>query len=142
MEGNTAKLEVQAAFNQTLSGPHNLTVYLLEKKITGSGVLFDQMNTYNNDPSSSFYNLGNPIVGYEHKVVLNRAITNNLGDPIGSNLLVRGGVYVANFNVDMTGLTASNVSFVAFVNKPGSSSTTHQILNAQSADLGKLKDWD
>lgn len=142
MDGAVAKLEVQAAFNQTLSGPHNITVYLLEKSIKGTGPSYDQVNSYNGDPTSPYYNLGNPIVGFEHEYVLNRAITNELGDQISQTLLVPGGVYVANYNVDMTRLDPNNVKFVAFISKTGTSTTDRVVLNVQSADLGTLQDWD
>jgi hypothetical protein len=142
MEGGFAKLEVQAAFNQTLSGAHNITVLLIEKVKTGSGPNYDQVNSYNNDPSSPLYGLGNPIVGYEHKYVVDRAITAELGDPISQNLLVPGGVYVANYTVDMTRFVQSNVRFVAFISKTGTTSTNRNVINVQAADLGTLQDWD
>ncbi len=142
MDGANAKLEVQAAFNKTLNGAHNITVYLLEKEITGSGTGYDQTNSYNSDPTSPFFNQGNPITNFKHKYVINRAITANLGDPISQNLLVRGGVYVAKYTVDMTHLTSSNVRFVAFISKTGTTSTDRQVLNVQAADLGFLQNWD
>jgi len=142
IEGGFAKLEVQAAFNQNLSGAHNITVLLIEKVKTGSGPSYDQVNSYNNDPSSPFYGLGNPITGFEHKYVVDRAITAELGDPINQNLLVPGGVYVANYSVDMTRFIQSNVRFVAFISKTGTTSTNRNVLNVQSADMGTLQDWD
>ena len=142
MDGGSAKLEVHAAFNQTLTGQYNITVYLLEKVITGTGSSYDQVNSYNGDPSSPFFNQGNPIAGFQHKYVLNRAITADLGDPISQNLLVPGGVYVATYNVDMTRLVQSNVRFVAFVSKTGTTATTRNVANVQAADFGVLQNWD
>jgi len=140
--GNNATIEVHAAFRENLTGSHTLTVYLVENEVTGTGSSYDQVNSYNNDPSSPYYNLGNPIIGYKHQLVVKKVITANLGDAIDASKLVVNGLFKKSFTADLTGLVKENVSIVAFVNKTGTSATTYQILNVQQGKLGVLKNWD
>jgi len=140
--GNSAAVEVQAAFRENLVGSHNLTVYLVENDFSGSGSGYDQANAYNTDQSSPYYNLGNPIPGYKHQYVVRKVLTSNLGDPIDASKLVADGLEKKNFTVDITGMNKDKVEIIAFVNKTGNSSTTHEVLNVQKAKLGKLKNWD
>lgn len=142
VSGSSASIEVQASFRETLSGDHRLTVYLVEHEVTGTGTGYDQVNTYNNDPSSPYYNRGNPIAGYKHPYVVRKVLTANLGDAIESSKTVSGGLLKKTFTADITGMDKTKTYVIAFVNKAGTSSTTHEVLNAQMALVGKLKDWD
>ena len=142
VSGTTASVEVQAAFKQVLSGTYHLTVYLVEKDVTGSGSGYDQANSYNTDPSSPYYNMGNPIVGYRHPFVVRKVLTSNMGDPIDASYIVVDGLLKKNYTVSVAGMNASNIEIIAFVNKLGTSSTTHEVMNAQRATLGTLKNWD
>lgn len=140
--GSTASIEVQAAFRQNLSGTYNLTVYLVESNVTGTGSQFDQVNSYNTDASSPYYNLGNPIIGYKHNYVVKKVITANLGDAIDPSKLVADGLLKKTYSADITGMNSANLYVVAFVNKIGTSATTHEIVNVQQAKIGTLKNWD
>ena len=140
--GNNASVEVQASFRETVTGDHRLTVYLVEHEVSGTGSGYDQVNTYNSDPSSPFYNRGNPIAGYKHPYVVRKVLTANLGDAIEASKTVAGGLLKKTFSADITGMDKTKTYIVAFVNKAGTSSTTHEVLNAQMALVGKLKNWD
>jgi hypothetical protein len=140
--GNSANIEVQATFRENLAGTHNLTVYLVENDVTGSGSTFDQANSYNNDPTSPYFNLGNPITGYKHQYVVRKVLTANLGDAIDASVLVVDGILKKSFTADLTGLNKDNVYILAFVNKLGATAITHQIINVQQGKLGVLKNWD
>lgn len=140
--GNSATIEVQAAFRETLAGAHTLTVYLVENDVAGTGSTYDQMNNYNADPSSPYYNLGNPIIGFKHQLVARKVLTANLGDAIDASKLVADGLLKKNFTVDLTGLNKEKVYVIAFVNKTGTSATTYEILNVQQGKLGVLRNWD
>ncbi len=139
---NTANIEVQAAFSANLSGTHNITVYLVENKVSGTGSGYDQVNGYNTDSSSPYYNLGNPIVGYQHNYVVRKVLTANLGDAIDPSKLVTDGLLKNTFTANITGMNKDNLYVVAFINKTGSSATAHEILNVQKAKIGELKNWD
>ncbi len=142
VSGNTATIEVQAAFREEVFGNVNLTVYVIESDISGTGSGYDQANSYNNDQSSPYYNQGNPIVGFKHEHVARKTITANLGDPIESSKLVAGGLMKKQFTADLTGFDKSKTFIVAFVNIQGNSATTHEVLNVQRAKAGVLQDWD
>lgn len=141
VSGSSLSIEVQAAFKEALSGNHNLTVYLIANEITGSGSTYDQVNSYNADPSSPYYNLGNPISGFRHRYVVRKVLSANMGDAIDASVLIPGGLLKRNFTADITGYDAAGLYVVAFVNKTGTSSTTHEVLNACMAKAGTLQDW-
>ena len=141
--GRKAYVQVHAGFNQTLTGTHNLTVYLVEDNISKPGKGYDQINNYNNTPSSAYFNLGNPIVGYTHNHVLRLVVTNGLGNAINPNKMIAGGIELQTFVFDLPGtINLSNASIIAFVNKPGATPTTHEVLNVQICKLGSMKPWD
>jgi hypothetical protein len=142
VNGSSVAIEVQAAFRQNVTGDVRITVYLTENDVTGTGTGYDQANSYNNDPSSPYYNRGNPIVGYEHRYVVRKVVTASLGDPVDPSKCVPGGLLKKNFTADISGLNAQKTTVVAFVHTHGTSSTTHEVLNVQSAGLDKLKNWD
>ena len=140
--GNTAVIEVQGAFLATQTGRYNLTVWLTEMEVTGSGTGYDQVNTYNTDPSSAWYNLGNPITGFKHQYVWRKSLTAVLGDSIPGASLTAGGLVKKNFTVDVSGMNKDHVYVVAFINKLGDTPSTHGVVNVQTAKLGELKDWN
>lgn len=140
--GNTAVIEVQGAFLSGQTGNYNLTVWLTEMDVTGTGTGFDQVNSYNNDPSSQWYNLGNPISGYKHQYVWRKSVTPVMGDPIPGTTLVEGGLVKKIYNADISGLKKDKTYVVAFINKIGTSATTHEVVNVQMAKLGDLVNWN
>ncbi len=142
VSGTTATIEVQAAFRENLSGQHTITVYLVENDISGTGASYDQVNNYNTDQSSPYYNQGNPITGFKHQAVARKVLTANLGDPVDASKLVADGLLKQNFTADLTGMVAEKVFVIAFINKTGTSATTYEILNVQQGKLGTLKNWD
>jgi len=75
---NGADLAVEVALaSETALDNMKLVVYLLE-----DGILRDQTNYFNNDPSSPYYQKGNPIIDYEHNDVLRASLTDIFGDAI------------------------------------------------------------
>ncbi|MBL0342881.1 MAG: Omp28-related outer membrane protein [Bacteroidetes bacterium] len=142
LNGTNAAIEVQAAFRANLTGSHNLSVYLVENNVSGTGSGYDQVNFYNADGSSPYYNLGNPIVGYKHNYVARKVLTANMGDAIEVSKLVTDGLLKKTFTVNVAGMNTSELYVVAFINKTGSTSLTHEVLNVQKAKIGALKNWD
>jgi hypothetical protein len=142
INGTAISVEVKAAFNTALSGDYRITVYLVEDEVTGTGFGYDQANSLNTDPSSPFYNAGNPIVGYSHDRVVRKALSADLGDAISSSSLVAGGIFTKTYTTSITGYDQTKLFVVAFVNKAGTNGTNHEILNAQEAKVGITKNWD
>ena len=143
VNGQNATVEVHAGFNSTLNGDdYRLTVYLIEDGVTGTGYGYDQRNYYNTDPESPFYNLGDPIEGYEHNHTLRAILSESLGDAIMVSEMVSGGEHIETYTVDITSYNKNNLSIVAFVTQIGSTITEHEIMNVQKCDIDGFQDWD
>ncbi len=140
--GTTASIEVHAGFKQTLTGNYNLTVYLVQDSVTGTGSGYNQANAYNNSSGSPFYGLGNPIINYKHNRVIKKVLSANLGDAIPADKLVASGDFVKTFSADISGYNQNYLYVVGFVNKLGTSPTTHEIMNVQQAKIATLKNWE
>jgi hypothetical protein len=141
VNGQNATVEVHAGFNSTLNGDYRLTVYLIEDGITGTGSGFDQRNSYNTVPGP-FYNLGDPIVGYEHNHTLRAVLSESLGNPISPSSLVSDGEHIETYTVDLSSYNKNKLSIVAFVNYVGLSSTEHEVMNVQKCGIDGFQDWD
>lgn len=135
-------VSVTAGFNKPLSGNYKLTVYLVEDKVSGSGSGYNQSNYYNNIATSPFFQLGNPIVGYQHGYVLRNVLSPSLGVAIPATSIKSGGSYTKNYTFSIAGYNASQLYIVAFINKAGSNYQTHEIMNVQRVKLGSNKSFD
>ena len=143
VNGQNATVEVHAGFNSTLNGDdYRLTVYLIEDGVTGTGYGYDQRNYYNTDPESPFYNLGDPIEGYEHNHTLRAILSESLGDAIMVSEMASGGEHIETYTVDLSSYNKNNLSIVAFVTKIGSTIAEHEIMNVQKCDIDGFQDWD
>ena len=142
VNGNTATVEVHAGFSSSHSGDHRLTVYLIEDEVSGEGNGYDQMNFYDTDSYSPFFNLGNPIIGYVHNHTLRAVLSQPLGDLINSTELVIGGEHISTFNVDISSYDHNNLSVVAFINFVGDTYLDHEVLNVQKCSIDGFQDWD
>jgi hypothetical protein len=140
--GKNATVEVHAGFNITLSGEFRLTVYLIEDGVTGTGYGYDQSNYYNEVAGNPFYNLGNPIEGYEHNHTLRAILSESLGDAIMVSEMASGGEHIETYTVDLSPYNKNKLSIVAFVNYVGLSSTEHEVINVQKCDIDGFQDWD
>ena len=142
VNGASAAVEVHAGFNSTLNGDYRLTVYLIEDGVTGTGYGYDQSNAYNTFSESPFYNLGDPIEGYEHNHTLREILSESLGDPISPSSFVSGGEHIETYTVDLSSYNKNNLSIVAFVTYIGSTFTEHEVMNVQKCDIDGFQDWD
>ena len=143
VNGQNANVEVHAGFSSTPSGAdYRLTVYLIEDGVTGEGYGYDQRNYDNTIAESPFYNLGDPIIGYEHNHTLRAVLSESLGDEIGPSSLVTGGEHIETYTVDLSSYNKNKLSIVAFVMYIGSTITEHEIINVQKCDIDGFQDWD
>jgi hypothetical protein len=142
VNGKNATVEVHAGFNSTLNGDYRLNVYLIEDGVTGEGYGYDQRNYDNTVVESPFYDLGDPIVGYEHNHTLRAVLSEPLGDEIDPPSLASGGEYIETYTVDLSSYNKNNLSIVAFVSNIGSTITEHEIMNVQKCDINGFQDWD
>ena len=143
VNGQNATVEVHAGFSSTLNGAdYRLTVYLIEDGVTGEGYGYDQRNYDNTIAESPFYNLGDPIIGYEHNHTLRAVLSESLGDAIMVSEMVSGGEHIETYTVDLSSYNKNNLSIVAFVTYIGSTITEHEIMNVQKCDIDGFQDWD
>ena len=133
---------VTAGFNKSMSGNYKLTVYLVEDSVSGIGPGYDQSNYYNNISGTPWYHKGNPIVGYQHPFVLRRVLTSSIGTSIPATSIKAGGSFTQTFNFSTSGYDNKQLYIVAFINKAGSTPTTHEVKNVQQVKLGSGKNWD
>ena len=131
-----------AGFNQSLTGSYYMTIYLIEDSVTGTGSGYNQANYYNAISTSPFYQMGNPIIGYNHNTVLRSVLTPALGTPIASAYIHSGGTFSKSFSIDVSSYDKPQLTVVAFINKTGSTSLLHEVMNAQRVKAGQTKNWD
>lgn len=109
--GTTITARVTVKFGKFYSEGLKLTIYLItDNKIA------DQVNYYNNDVTSRYYQMGSPIKNFVHKNVMTKAGTDMFGEAIPPVSVVHSGSYVK--TADFTGLNSSsfsNIKVVAFV---------------------------
>jgi len=108
-----------------------LVVYLLE-----DGIIYDQVNYYNTDPTSPFFNLGNPIPNFEHNEVLRLSLSQVLGDTVTatSSLEEYNNTYTALIPAEYN---ADNLTLVAMI-----VSADNTARNAQTAHVGEDKEYE
>ena len=142
LNGENANIDIHVGFNEDLNIDYRLNVYLIEDKVTGSGYGYDQSNYYNEDSSSSFYGLGNPIEGYEHNYTLRAVLTPEEGENIDPSTMVVGGEYISTYKKNISAYNKGNLRIIAFINFHGDTYLEHEIINVQECSIDGLKDWD
>lgn len=142
ISGNTASVTVHSGFNEALTGNYNLTVYLLENNVSGTGSNYDQRNSYNTVTGHAFYGLGDPITGFKHNNVLRKVATAALGDAIASSNVKVGGEDIKTFSIPINGYNSNELYVVAFISKVGTTATDREIMNVQRVKLGSTQNWD
>jgi len=142
VNAGVATIEAHAGFNQNLTGNYNITLYLVENDVTGNGNQYDQRNSYNVTSGHAYYQAGDPIVGFQHNYTVRKVISANLGDALSATNMHSGGEEVKNYSISISGFKEDDLYVIAFINKVGTSATTHEIMNVQRVKLGATKDWD
>lgn len=86
-----------------------LVVYLLE-----DGIIRDQTNYFNNDETSPYFGLGDPIPNFELNHVLRATLSDAFGDPMANTAALTD--FEANYSFDIPGdFVVNNLSIVAMV---------------------------
>ena len=142
VNAGVATIEAHAGFNQNLTGNYNITLYLVENDVTGNGNQYDQRNSYNVTSGHAYYQAGDPIVGFQHNYTVRKVISANLGDALSATNMHSSGEEVKNYSISISGFKEDDLYVIAFINKVGTSATTHEIMNVQRVKLGATKDWD
>jgi len=134
--GTNINVVVQSKFGASFPDGVKLTVYMLE-----DGIVANQTNYYNTDPSHPFYGKGNPVPNFVHNNVLIKIGTDMFGDLIPSVEVGAGKVYSRSF-------TFSNISSDKFPKLKVAAFLTHnggskfkQVINSVVASVGENKNF-
>ncbi len=149
ISGNRLSLSVHTGFSDAMFGDYRVHVYLVQNVIRTNDSLYSQLNDYSQqgltpDSTSSLFLQNDTIRNYSHKYVLHRIISDNglAGDPIPQSLMTRGNDFVKTYTVDLSGISSSSYSIIAFVDKFGDTGLNHRIENVQKVQVGEAKDWN
>lgn len=79
LNNNLLDVEVKLISEIEIPQNHKLVAYVLQ-----NGIIFPQINYLNNDPSSRWYQLGDPIKNFVHDDVLEFSLTGIFGDNLNT----------------------------------------------------------
>ena len=87
-------VQVNIVYEEGSSQGDKLVVYLVE-----NGIIYGQVNYYDQDNTSPFFGLGDPIPNFEHNEVLRESLSSVLGDAIPNTAALTE--YVTSFTVNL-----------------------------------------
>jgi len=130
LDGSDLTVKVGISSEMELSNT-KLVVYLLE-----DGILSEQINYFDTDPNSPFYELGNPIVDFVNDHVLRASLGGVLGDNIPATAALEE--YTRSFSYTLNGdMVPANLSLVAMLVMEDNTA-----INAQIAYLDEYKPYE
>ena len=135
-----AYVDIYSGFTSTATGTYKVTTYLVEDVVINGSSNYFQANSSNTNPTSNFFNMGNPIVAYAHKNVVRKVLSADMGDLVNPGTLANGSTAVLSYEIDLPNKlgSSSNWKIISFI----TDATTNEIYNVQMCDLGTLKDWN
>ena len=128
---NELVVEVEVVYEDGSMSGDKLVVYLLE-----SGVIQDQVNYFNNDQTSPYYQLGNPIPDFVQNHGLRNSFTDLTGDEISGTAALIASTRTFSLIVPEN-YNNENLSIVAMV-----VSSDNSARNAQFAEVGENKSYE
>ena len=131
MDGSELLVQINVVSEQAIEATDKLVVYLLE-----DGIVHDQVNYLNGDPTSPFHNLGDPIPNFVHDEVLRNSLTGVLGNSIPATEALTEYVTSFTFNVPAN-YVVDNLLFVAMVVDENNTAK-----NAQTAHVNENKSYE
>lgn len=142
-DANTRQLNVEASakFYGPVKDSLRINAYIVEDSVSGSGSGYSQVNAYNTDNTSEWYQKGNPIVGFQHRHVGRQLF----GGPWGSSnsipeQTVDGDVFTQSYNRVLPATwDADQITVIVFVQKWSSNVNNRPIINAIEVGLNDTK---
>ena len=129
--GSDLLVQLNVVYENGSSQGDKLVVYLLE-----DGIINDQVNYYNDDNTSPFYQLGDPIPNFVHNDVLRNSLSDVLGDPIPNTEALTE--YITSYSISIPSeYNTANLSIVAMIVDENNNAK-----NAQVADLEEDKSYE
>lgn len=130
LDGNDLTVKVAVASEVDLTDT-KLVLYLLE-----DGILSDQINYFDTDPNSPFFELGNPIVDFVNDHVLRASLGGVLGDDIPATGALEE--YTRTYSYTLSNeMVADNMSLVAMLVMADNTA-----INSQYAYLNEYKPYE
>ena len=129
--GDQLMVQINVVYEDGSVQGDKLVVYLLE-----DGVLSDQYNYYNEDSTSPFYNMGNPIPSFEHNEGLRKSVSSLLGDPITVTPALTEYIWSDTVTIP-SNYVADNLTIVAMVVDSNNTSK-----NSQHAHINEDKPYE
>ncbi|MDN3492944.1 Omp28-related outer membrane protein [Winogradskyella bathintestinalis] len=124
-------VQVNVVFEEGSVQGDKLVVYLLE-----DGIIYDQINYYNEDNTSPYFNAGDPIVGFEHNETLRNSLSSVLGDAIPPTSALTE--YITSFTMTVpSNYNFDNLSIAAMV-----VDSDNKAKNSQHAHVGEDKPYE
>lgn len=119
------------------SGDYRFNLYVVEDSVTGVGAGYDQTSYYDSNPSSPFYGLGDPIVGYVHRHVARAILPHSWGQgSIISSSPLTGESFSTTINYTLpVSYNEDKIELVAFVSEYTSDHLGDEVFNAEKAPL-------
>lgn len=119
VSGNTLLTKIHVASEEDIQDK-KLVVYLLE-----DGIIRDQTNYFNNDATSPYFGLGDPILGFELNHVLRATLSDAFGDPMANTVALTD--FEANYSFDVPAdYVVDNLSIVVMVVEQDNSAVNSQ----------------
>lgn len=124
-------VQVNVVYEEGSGQGDKLVVYVLE-----DGIIYGQVNYYNADATSPFFNLGDIIPDFEHNDVLRASLTSLLGNTIPNTDALTE--YITSFNITVpSDYITENLRVVAMV-----VGEDNLAKNAQFADINEDKSYE
>jgi thiol-disulfide isomerase/thioredoxin len=131
LSGSTLSVEVSVIYENGSVPGDKLVVYLTE-----DGLIHDQTNYYDQDPTSPFYMMGNPIPDFVHNEVLRLSLSDIFGDEITATNAFD--TYTKTFSVSIpSDYNTQNLHLVAMV-----VSSDNSARNSQHAAVNEDKEFE
>ena len=131
LTGSELAVQVNVVYENGSEVGDKLVVYIIE-----DGIIYDQVNYYNEDSTSPFFGLGDPIPGFEHNEVLRASLSSVLGNSIPTTNALNEHIASFTFNVPSNYVVA-NLSVVAMV-----VNANNEAKNAQFAHVNEDKAYE
>ena len=131
LAGNILTVDVNVIYETGSAAGDKLVLYLLE-----SGLIYQQTNYYNTDPTSPYYQQGDPIPNFEHNEVLRQSLTGIFGDniPTTAAFSAYSKTFTATIPADYN---SNNLSLVAMVVRADNTAR-----NSQFANVNENKNYE
>ena len=129
--GGQLTVQVNVVYEEGSVQGDKLVVYLLE-----DGIINDQVNYYNDDNTSPFFNAGDPIPNFEHNETLRNSLSSVLGDTIPVTAVLTE--YITSFTLTVpSNYVTDNLSIAAMV-----VDSDNTAKNSQHAHVGEDKPYE